>query len=542
MKIEQKFKELIKSIRPSDWILLVLTFITYLPFVVQQLNNADDNTYGYLYHIDPGYGVENSMGRFLIRFFEMWRNSIVTPGLIIPLCIVLLTVGTVIICNIFDIKSEFSRVLVGAIIIFAPSVADMLTYYYVADSYCLAFVLMSISVYMLLRKEGIKNYIIGIIIMIMSLSLYQTYVGYALMIITVWAVVMLVSDKITITSSKEDRKNNKETIRIITAYVGIVVAMCIYLVIYKILNAIGYLGYLKERRMDSIVSDSMSSLPEKIVGTFRSFIEYFFTDVIIYNSWFGRRYLNILVFAAILAMLVILIIKNKVFLKWYSILLTILALIVTPIIMCVMSIVAAGASIYAETGILMIPHMNMIYVLMILLADLMIVSFGTEKLFGRLTWIASRVAAVVIMLIMIVFIHVFATYIDRQQVQITNLANRLVYRMESLEKYEEGQQVLVVGRPHMGNYSLPDDTYETITKGMISHYSQIFGAEDQISSGWIRAFYYFVGVRYTECPAELRKELIASDEVQNMGTYPADDSVKIINDTVVIKLSNWKPQ
>ena len=239
--------------------------------------------------------------------------------------------------------------------------------------------------------------------------------------------------------------------------------------------------------------------------------------MIIFNGWFGRRYLNILIFAAIMAMLVILIIKNIVFLKWYSIVLTLLTLVVTPVIMCVMSLVAAGASIYAETGILMIPHMNMIYVLMILLSDLMITSFGTDRIFGRLTWIASRAAAVVIMLIMIVFIHVFANYIDRQQVQITNLANRLVYRMESLDKYEEGQQVLVVGRPHRGNYSLPDDTYETITKGMISHYSQIFGAEDQISSGWIRAFYYFVGVRYTECPEETRKELIASDEVQSMG-------------------------
>lgn len=542
MKIEQKFKELIKSIRPSDWILLVLAFITYLPFVVQQLNNADDNTYGYLYHIDPGYGVENSMGRFLIRFFDMWRNSIITPGLIIPLCIVLLTIGTVIICNIFDIKSELSRVLVGAIIIFAPSVADMLTYYYVADSYCLAFVLMSISVFLLLKKAGMKSYIAGIVLMILSLSLYQTYVGYALIIITAWAIVMLVSDKITIKFSKGEKESNKETIRIIMAYVGIMAAMIIYLVIYKILNAIGYLGYLKVRRMDSIVSDSMSSLPEKIAGTFRSFIEYFFTDVIIYNGWFGRRYINILVFAAIIAMLVILIIKNKVYLKWYSILLTILALIATPVIMCVMSLVAAGASIYAETGILMIPHMNMIYVLMILLSDLMINSYGTEKLFGKITWIASRAFAVVIMLIMIVFIHVFANYIDRQQVQITNLANRLVYRMESLSKYEEGQQVLVVGRPHAGNYALPDDTYETITKGMISHYSQIFGAEDQISSGWIRAFYYFVGVRYTECPADLRKELISSDEVQNMGIYPAEDSVKMINDTVVIKLSDWNPQ
>ncbi len=541
MKIEKKFKELIKSIHPSGWILLVLAFVTYLPFVVQQLNNADDNTYGYLYHIDPGYGVENSMGRFLIRFFDMWRNSIVTSGLIIPLCIVLLTIGAVIICNIFDIKNEFSRVLVGAIIIFAPSVADLLTYYYVADSYCLAFVLMSISVYMLLRKEGIKNYIAGIIMMIMSLSLYQTYVGYALMIITVWAIVMLVEDRITITFSKEGRESNRETIRIITAYAGIMAAMCIYLVIYKILNAIGYLGYLKVRRMDSIVSDSMSSLPEKIAGTFRTFVEYFFTDVIIYNGWFGRRYINILVFAAIIAMIVILAVRNKVFLKWYSILLTMLALTVTPIIMCVMSLVAAGASIYAETGILMIPHMNMIYVLMILLADLMISSYGTESIFGKLTWLGSRVASVVIMLIMIVFVHVFATYIDRQQVQITNLANRLVYRMESLERYEEGQQVLVVGRPHSGNYSLPNDTYETITKGMISHYSQIFGGEDQISSGWIKAFDYFVGVHYTECSAETRKELIASDEVMNMGIYPAEDSVKIIDDTVVIKLSDWNP-
>ena len=383
--------------------------------------------------------------------------------------------------------------------------------------------------------------IASIIIMVMSLSFYQTYVGYALILITVWAVMQLVSDRITITFSKEDRENNRETLKIIMAYVGIIAAMFLYLIIYKFLNAIGYLRYLTERRMDSIVSDTFSSLIDKMIGTYRSFFEYFFADTIIYNGWFGRRYINILVFAAIFAMLVILIVKNKVFRKWYSILLIILALAVVPIIMCMMSIVAAGATIYGETGILMIPHMNSVYVLMILLADQVVETYGQEKLFGQLTLTASRVVSVMVMLILIVFIHVFAGYIDRQQVQITNLGNRLVYRMESLQKYEEGQQVLVVGRPHRGNYSLPDDNYETITKGMISHYSQIFGASEQISKGWIRAFYYFVGVRYSEVPSKTRIELLNSDEVQNMGIYPADDSVKIIDDVVVIKLSEWDP-
>lgn len=78
----------------------------------------------------------------------------------------------------------------------------------------------------------------------------------------------------------------------------------------------------------------------------------------------------------------------------------------------------------------------------------------------------------------------------------------------------------------------------TITKGMISSYSLTFGGDEQISSGWIQLFQYFGGVKYQECSAEEREEILSSDEIKMMGNFPAETSVKRFGDTLVIKFSD----
>lgn len=511
----KKIKEVIK---PSTIYLFILGLLVYSPFMVSQLNNADDNTFGYLYH-GAGYGTEDNLGRFFIKFFDIWRNRIVSPVLIIALCIVFLCVTAQLVNEILDIKSIVIQFFVGAFILFSPSVADLFTYYYTADSYCFAYMLMAFSMYILLKSDFKLKWLWSGLLIVTSLGIYQAYIGFAIFLISAYFL-----------KKALDNSGSRE---LIFDYLCVAGSMVVYYIIFKLLAIVGYLHPLEDRGMGGMFETIFSLLPQKIVEMYRAVYEYYFTDVIISNAWFGRKYLNGLTIILIVVLLIYSIYSKKIHKNISQILMVIFTVFAAISSMTMIVVLGPDTSIYAETGILMLPLMNGIYIILMMLGD---INVGSKKS-REIMILVSEGCALLLTIIMIVFIQVFARYIDQQQKQLTSLATRVAGRIEELPEYEEGQKVLAVGRPHRGNYSLPDEQYESITKGMISHYSMIFGADDQISSGWVKAFKYYVGIEYSECDAEERDALLNSEEVKNMGIYPAEDSVKRIGDVTVVKFS-----
>lgn len=566
MILDNLVKKIKENISGSTMFLFILSCIVYSPFMVQQLNNADDNTFGYLYHADY-YWTENNLGRFFIQFFDVWRNRIVSPVLIVVLSLVFLSAMAELIARIFDIKSGVTRVLVGALVIFAPSMADMFTYYYTADSYAFAYFLVVLSVYLLLKTEWKFRWAAAIVCMVISMGIYQAYTGFAFFLISVWFITKGIFEKRADalggcllkgeTSSGESRGFSLKNLdsfqkKLWGGYFSVAGAMGAYYILFKILTAVGYVVPLGDRGMGGMLETMLKMLPVKILEMYRVILEYFFTDVIVSNSWFARKYVNIIVVIMIFIAVAILIIKGRMEKKLSGILMLIFTLFVTVSSLSMIVVLGPDTSVYAETGILMLPYMNGLYILMLLLGELLMpeaceavenAQTKDEELKGEkvaasdIAVLLTQGISIILVIIMIVFIQVFARYIDQQQKQITSLATRVSSRIEALEDYSEGMKVLAVGRPHKGNYSLPDEQYESITKGMISHYSMIFGADDQISAGWIKAFKYYVGIEYSEVSADERNMLLDSEEVKNMGAFPADDSVKKVNDIVIVKFS-----
>ena len=163
---------------------LLLGVIVYLPFMAGQLNNADGFTNGVLYHSDD-YVWEDAQGRFFLRFFDFWRDSMIIPELIVFVSIIMMVVLIHLIWEIFDVQRSIERILIGGFILFAPSVANLFTYYYCADAYSLAFLFSVVASYLLVKGKK-KIWGIAIIPLIISMGLYQTYVGVTISIFGIW--------------------------------------------------------------------------------------------------------------------------------------------------------------------------------------------------------------------------------------------------------------------------------------------------------------------------------------------------------------------
>lgn len=320
--------------------------------------------------------------------------------------------------------------------------------------------------------------------------------------------------------------------RILRQVFGGIAACLGYLFLLFLLERTGYLGLTKTRGMDRMFQNMFLWLVQSVKDAYRVFYEYYFTDVLICNSWRRRDFFNLIVLLLILFSLGALFKERKTH-SLVNLGLLVCLVSVFPIALTLIVILAPGASVYAETGMLMLVGMNYFYIFLLLL-----VSAIKKKSTGfRLITTTAIGVCSVLLLIQIVFAGVFARMIQMEQTKVQMLAYQIENRIETLDDYSSGQKVLVTGRPQWGNYPATRDRIGNITKGMISAYTLTFGADEQVSAGWISLFEYFCGVRYEECDTEEKNRILASEEYALMNDFPAKSSVKRIGNVVVVKLS-----
>lgn len=501
--------------------LYIFGMIVYLPFMVNQLNNADGVSNGLLYH-STDYAWEDAQGRFFIKFFDMWRDGMISPSLIVALCLLFMVGIVCILWKVFECDNTIEKFLIGICILFSPSVANLFTYYYCADSYSFAYFLAIFAVVFLLKSSK-RRFLVAVIMLICSMGIYQTYIGATVTVCVVWIIREILKNEMDIKQLLQ---------KIVRMVAGVGVSAIGYLAVFKLLEKIGYLYPTGTRGMNNIVGNLFAKSLGLIKLAYTVFYDYFFTGNLINNYWRGRRYLNVLIIVGILVLILYCFYKKKIYKSWMKTLLLIVSVVTFPIMLTLIVILAPDASVYAETGLLMLAYMNYLYILpLVLLGEL-----GKQK---TMEWIKAGLRLLVagIGVILIVFTQVFARGVMLEQTKMQNLAYQIETKLEALDIYEPHMKVLVIGRPQNGNFPVVDEEIAIITRGMISQYSLIFGSEDHISNGWVKLLQYYCGVNYTSCDVEQRERIMNSVEVGEMGMFPTSTSVKQIEDVVVIRFS-----
>lgn len=505
-------------------VVAIWSFIVYLPFMSGQLNNADGFIFGVFLHND--FGHEDSEGRFFLRFFDFWRDGMVLPAMIIGLCLLLLWIAAAVLWYTLDIHGSIVRILSGILIVCTPSMADLFTYYYTADGYCMSLLLAVLAAGLLIMGERKRSFLGAVILMVGSLGIYQAYIGITVIICGFWLLRQLLGNDM------EDKLLWKKALRIMS---GGMVGVISYFLLYNFLDKVGYLTIDNERIAEHAVSNVFSNLIYGMREIYKVFVEYYFRDTLVCNAWHGRRYVNVFAVMLILFMIGMVIWRNKAYKNMVRCILGIILVVLIPVMLEVVILIAPDVSVHAETGILMLCGMNFLYLLPVLLLPLL----KGGRWINSGTGIMTKLLLLYMCVFMSIFIGVFERMVETEQTKFGTLAVRLESRIEELNGYSSGMKVLVVGRPQSGNYPFVDDMYKTVTKGMISDYSLAFGRADQVSMSWIELFKYYCGVRYERVSEEQRMELMDSEEFAQMENYPAQTSVKKIDDVVVIKLSEY---
>lgn len=506
-------------IRTAEFVLLVLlSVITYFPFLSAQMNNADGFTFGVFYH-GEGYGTEDNLGRFFLRFFDFWRDGMILPWLITSACICFLLCSVLIVWKMFEMEGKVIRLVSGILIVCTPSMADLLTYQYAADGYCFGFLLAAVAAMLLVSGSGVLSLVLAAVCILVSLGLYQAYIAVTITLCGFWLLIRVLENK------QSGKELWRKTVRFL---IGGVTGLGGYLALFTLLDKIHYLSKDSSKGSDHLWGNFVDNLLSGIQEIYSVFKAYYLTDDLVYNSWHARRYVNLFILGLILIMSVIIIWRKALYRKISRLLCALGLLVLIPVMLEIVILMAPGTSVYAETGLLMLCAMNLLYLLPLLLLPHMKMWFWKPVVLCAELYMA---------LFMCIFIGVFARMEQVESDKFQMLAYGMEMRLETLEDYQSGMKVCVVGRPQSGNYPFADDTYKTITKGMISDYSLTFGRADQVSNSWIMLFKYYCGVNYEAVTDEEREQILASEELQEMGIYPAESSVQRIGDIAVIRLS-----
>ncbi len=281
-------------------------------------------------------GWEISLGRFFIPFIDLLRGTVVSSALTSFISIAIVAFSNLILTDVLKVKKNYVKILMGILMVVTPTFSLTLMYAYTADSYTLALLFAVMSVYFLNKETNIKNTILSVICIILTLGFYQAYLC---VIVTLLAIVFLIN---TCTEKELKFKDiiKKILLNIVTLIVGIIIYYILFNIIVKILN-LSITDYNGGNKVLSL--ETLKNLLPSIKNTYVTFYNFYFTNSIIESSKFTFRHIfNVILLLLIVINFITLIINNKIYKTPCKLIFMIIVILMFPIFTCIIEIIAQG--------------------------------------------------------------------------------------------------------------------------------------------------------------------------------------------------------
>lgn len=511
---EQFFQKLHKKIKP-EWLFaffsaFLIGFLIHLYRLVNPLLTWDSL---YNFH-DPQNTIH--LGRCFLTITCGISSYYDLPTVNGLLSLLYLALTTVCLSEIFQVKKRLSLLLLAGITVSFPTVASTLLYMYTADGYFLAMLLAALAVLVTLKYRF--GFLPGILLLCISYGSYQAYISYAVMLVLVWSILQLFFAR-------------EAPLRNLLGQLGRFALMgiggtALYLLCFK------FLSFLEKSTASSYQGVSSMKLPgatdllHAVPAAVTEFVYFFFGPLSAVNLF---KILNILLFALLFILFLFALAKTALFRDLRRLGLILLALCLLPLGCCIIYFVTPDVRYH----MLMMMGFSLIYLLPVLFLDkLSEPDTSQSKITGNiatpvLSWGVVLLSAMTIynfaLIANISYLHAHKSYEETYA-----LALEMTDRMEQTDGFENAAKLCVIG--HFEDHDAisvnfpPDMT--GIKEGYLATEQNHFAA----------FFETYLGLRLTGCSEEEQNALEASPAVQEMGGWPAADSVRVEGDTVIIKI------
>lgn len=516
MEFNNWIKEYIRIFLVSFLLVLVCNISVFL----DTLSAADFNTFSE-YYISNYWDLSN--GRFFTKYVTLMRWGACVPIIIGIISAFYLSISVCILIDIFSIKQRLAKLLICFIIATSPSFFDIYTNYYCADAYIIAFLLAVLSIYFVYK---INNFLVGItlggICLACSLGIYQATIGVACGLILLIPIHRLLN-------TNEKIKNI--LMQLLISLIVIITGIIIYFIVLKIHLSFYDIQMSSYSGADKIGVKSLAKIPLLAPDAIKSFYRYFFSDIIINNTYYKRNWLNLLLFIFMIAnFLCVFVYMGKKEIK--RILFCIILSILIPFgLSCIELLVPER-----DINIIMAFPFVLLYIFIIgnslclektkILKFNNFISFILLCLICYSNFIMNNTSA-----------YVIKMNVEQNKTKAINIINRI----ETTPGYSTDMKIVFVGSTFVNNYYKNSSALIPMVKGNTVSNDQIWGDAWLSNLNWKTFIRNQLGMDLNIDVIDYTGflDLLETEEFKNMPIYPAVDSIKIINNVMVVKFYNF---
>ena len=508
----------------------VLTFFTAFICNIYVMTNdllfADCFSWGN-YHISNLW--EISLGRWMLHYVDVLRFGVASIHLSSVMAYFALAISSMFIVDLFSIKSKITKIITCLLLAVSPCFSETLLSSFCSFEFTLALCFAVCSIYFTYKNNNkIISCISGAILLSFSLGLYQSYLGVAC------GLCILIPLKDLLLKNKTNKEVCTDLVKF--ACMG-VLAIILYEIELNIVLRIWHTTMNTYSGANEIGIKTIFTIPKYLNETFVSFKNYFYNDLIINNSQYGRTLVNTVFFACLIMVSISLFIKqicasfkNRKKMKEtiVTILLSLILFIVLPVGLGIIELIAVERNINQ----LMCSQYILIYI------------FGLSLIQCNFNRYIKFISSFVIIFSLL---WIFQTYFvmnnaSYMAIGITTrkteqVAERIINLVESNEDYKLGMAFNFVGNPSGDYFEYNNHAYR-LASGIASKNPLIWATSSICNVGWMNFFSYKYGYNITVVNYDTYMNIIDSKEFNEMPIYPSKESVKVIDGIMVIKLTN----
>ncbi len=444
-----------------------------------------------------------------------WVNGIIS-------CL-FIALTAVIIIKIFRITNPVLIVLTGGLLAASPATSETFFYLFTADGYMIAMFLAALAVCLTTIEKKKKRYTIaGILCVCVSCGIYQAYVSFSLLLTICCLIDYLLCN------GYQKQEYYRWILRQVVVYVAALI--CYYLIwkacmFFTGTAATSYMGISSVGKIDlRLMADSLKSAVRTVLLYFVQW-NFFKSGITLY------AFLDTLLFLALGVETICVCIKTGLFKRKWSVIL---------LALCVLAIIPA-ACMWKFT-----VSENMDYRPM-MLQGLTVLFILTGVIFEKWGRSISR-NAIGILLALIIFNNALMANISYFYLNLCNertYAEGLEMTMEIHDMEDEysfntiafvGNRLEEVMQQNIKSNSNPPIISDRnhILNGLLTT-TLLYDPEHTMK--YIKEIF---GVHYKTLNKESRNAYLEMEEVKEMGCWPEAGSLKVIEDTLIIKLSDEK--
>lgn len=451
-----------------------------------------------------------SIGRYLLPLLLLIRGKYYPPLLVGMLTYIFLSIIICICVYLFGLKKKTSIILVSGIFSTTSTLTLLnATYINFSDMYVFALLLVTIGAY--LWRNYKYGFIIAIIPLFLSLPIYQPYICFFTGIVILLSLKDLFGEK----RIKDIILGQRS---ILTAIIALISSMIIYAISLKLINICFH--FELTNNYNSVKNIGAFSGINQIINLFIATYTHFGYYIIIHpNTYY---YIQISIINIILIFLSLYIcIKQLLKLKdkRTRLIVFITSILLIPFIINFVSFIGKG-----------VEHQLMIYPFFLLYVFIiMLIEHYPLKPFN------SLITIIILFTLFSNIIYSNQCYLIKDlNVKSTLITiNRIIDRLEETEGYDAGKtKVTIIGTLNTGPLFVPRKEIDGKGIGMDYNYGLTYYETYKLF------FDNYLAYPINIISKEEMLTLKNRKEVKDMPCFPNKNSIKFIDDTLIVKLSN----